>query len=206
MTRRRTLLLVLLLCAPLRSAYAQANANAPWALFTARFDTRTSDFIYALYGYGPTFAMVGVLHNPRSDWSEVLVAAGRMFTDDGGNSHALAAGFAQTDRMWYGQVYYVPSVRAGAVNVRATAEFDYPITTGGQTQFALSPISATLPSAGGIEIGAAMDFAAAAGDRSSVAIGPELRIPLPHATLGADLERVTTGNANRLRLFFTTQF
>jgi hypothetical protein len=129
-----------------------------------------------------------------------------MFSDASGNSHALAAGVAQTDKMWYGQVYYVPSVRAGVVNVRATAEFDYPITHGGQTQFALSPISATVPALGAIEIGAAMDFAAAQGDRTSVAIGPELRFPLPHATLGADAERVTTSNENRLRLFFTTQF
>ncbi len=205
--KRCLVLLCLCLVAPARPGHAQAPAAAaPWGLFTARYDTRTSNFIYALYGYGSTFAMVGVLHNPRTDWSEVLGAVGRMFTDAGGNSHAVAAGVAQTARLWYGQVYYVPSVRAGIVNVRATAELDYPISRGGVTQFALSPISATVRVIGPIELGPAMDLAAARGDRTPVAIGPELRLPVPRATLGLDGERMTNGSGSRLRLFFTTQF
>lgn len=209
MIARRGLVCCLCVFAPLRSARAQgtvAAAPAPWALFTARYDTRTSDFIYALYGYGSTFAMVGALHNPRTDWSELLGAVGRMFTDAAGNSHAVAAGVAQTADTWYGQIYYVPSVRAGLVNVRATAELDYPVSRGGVTQFALSPISATARMIGPIELGPAMDLAAARGDRTAIAIGPELRLPVPHATLGIDVEGMTNGSGRRLRLFFTTQF
>jgi hypothetical protein len=206
-TAKRVLVCCLCLLAPLGHARAQAPAPAaPWALFTARYDTRTSDFIYALYGYGSSFAMVGALHNPRTDWSELLGAVGRMFTDARGNSHAIAAGVAQTADLWYGQVYYVPSVRAGLVNVRATAELDYPISRGGVTQFALSPISATVRVMGPVELGPAMDLAAARGDRTGIAIGPELRLPVPHATLGIDGERMTNGSGSRLRLFFTTQF
>ena len=210
MVTKRALLLCLALAmlAPSRAVRAQAApaAAAPWGLFTVRYDTRTSDFIYALYGYGSTFAMAGALHNPRSDWSELLGAVGRMFTDGAGNSHAVAAGVAQTARLWYGQVYYVPSVRAGFVNVRATAELDYPITRGGVAQFALSPISGTVRAIGPIEVGSAIDLAAARGDRTSIAIGPEVRLPLPRAALGLDAERTTDGSASRLRLFFTTQF
>jgi hypothetical protein len=136
----------------------------------------------------------------------VLGAVGRMFTDADGNSHAVATGFAQTARLWYGQVYYVPSVRAAFVNVRATAELDYPISRGGVTQFALSPISGTVRVFGPMELGPAMDLASARGDRTSVAIGPELRLPIPQATLGVDAERMTDGSASRLRVFFTTQF
>ena len=205
MATKRALLLCLVLLVPARAARAQTQAPA-WGLFTVRYDTRTSDFIYALYGYGATFAMAGALHNPRTDWSELLGAVGRMFTDGSGNSHAVAAGIAQTAHLWYGQVYYVPAVRAGFVNVRATAELDYPISRGGVTQFALSPISATVRAIGPIEIGPAGDLAAARGDRTSVALGPEVRFALPHATLGLDGERMTDGSASRLRLFFTTQF
>jgi hypothetical protein len=203
---QRVLVYCLCLLAPLRHARAQTSAAAPWGLFTARYDTRTSNFIYALYGYGSTFAMVGALHNPRTDWSELLGAVGRMMTDRAGNSHALAAGVAQTGDLWYGQVYYVPSVRAGFVNVRATAELDYPISRGGVTQFALSPISGTVRVLGPIELGPAMDLSAARGDRTGIAIGPELRLPLPRATLGIDGERMTNGSGSRLRIFFTTQF
>jgi len=200
----RGIVLCLLLMFPAVEARAQAKA-APWALFTARYDTRTSDFIYALYGYGSTFGMVGALHNPRTDWSEVLGAVGRIFTDAAGNSHTVATGVAQTARLWYGQVYYAPSVRVGFANVRATAELDYPISRGGVTQFALSPISGTIRSVGSVELGLAMDLSAARGDRPAVAIGPELRLPLPRATLGVDAERMTNGTGDRVRVFFMTQ-
>lgn len=206
MTLRRALLPTLvcaLLCAPGSGARAQA---APWSLFSVPYDTRTSDFIYALYGYGSTFAMVGALHNPRTDWSELVGAIGRTYATADGDSHAIAAGFAQTAKLWYGQVYYAPSVRAGLVNVRATAEWDIPISRGGVMQFAFSPLSATVRAIGPVELGAAVDLAAARGDRTSVAIGPELRLPLPHATVGADGERFTDGSGSRLRLFFVTQF
>ena len=203
--RRCALVVWLILLAPFRALHAQASAAA-WGLFTVRYDTHTSDFIYALYGYDATFAMVGALHNPRTDWSELMGALGRMFVDSAGNSHAVATGVAQTGGLWYGQLYYVPSVRTGVVYVRATAELDYPISRGGVTQFALSPISATVRALGAIEVGAAMDLASARGNRTSTAIGPELRMPLPRATLGMDLERLTDGSVNRLRLFFTTQF
>src|SRR3954471_19777983 len=115
MKTKRALLITVLLLAPFSQVQAQSG-RAPWSLISVRYDTRTSDFIYALYGYGSTFGMVGALHNPRSDWSELLVAAGRMMTDGLGNSHAIATGVAQTAQLWYGQVYYVPSVHLSTVN------------------------------------------------------------------------------------------
>lgn len=204
---RRALSAGALLLASAASTQAQAAPErAPWGLFSARYDTHTSDFIYALYGYGQTFAMVGTLQNPRSGWTELVGAVGRTFTVRGGPAHSVAAGVARAGKEWYAQLYYVPTVRAGPAWLRATAEWDFPIATEGTTQFALSPLSLTIPTLRFVETGLSMDLAAAHGARTSVAVGPEIRVALPAATIGTDLQRMTDGSTSRLRLFFLTQF
>jgi hypothetical protein len=190
----------------LRAQTANAAQPAAWSLFTVRYDTRTSDFIYALYGYGSTFAMVGALHNPRTNWSELLGAVGRTFSAANGGSYAVAAGVAQTPGQWYAQLYYVPHLRVGPVALHATTEWDVPLNDAGVMQFAFSPLAITIPTAHALEIGLAMDLAATRGDRSAVALGPELRATLPHAVLGIDAEQFATERGGRFRVFFTTQF
>jgi hypothetical protein len=54
--------------------------------------------------------------------------------------------------------------------------------------------------------GLSMDLGAAQGSRTSVAAGPEVRISIPGAVIGTDVQRMTDGTMSRLRLFFTTQF
>jgi hypothetical protein len=193
----------------LRAPFAHAqNAPAPsaWGLFSARYDTHTSDFIYALYGYGSAFAMIGTLQNTRSGWTELVGAVGRTFAFGGQPSHSIAAGVAHATEGWYAQLYYVPTVRLGPTSLRATAEWDVPIAGDGATQFAVSPVSLTLPMRRAIEAGLSMDLASAQHARTSVALGPEVRVTLPRAVVGADLQRMTDGSAGRLRLFFLTQF
>ncbi len=196
-----------LLLAVTTTARAQtAPERAPWGLFSARYDTHTSDFIYAIYGYGQSFAMVGTLQNPRSGWTELVGAVGRNFTFFGGPTHAVATGIARAGKEWYAQLYYVPTVRVGPAWLRATAEWDVPLTKEGTTQFAFSPLSLTLPTLRFVETGVSMDLAAARGSRTSVAVGPEIRVAIPGATIGTDLQRMTDGSTSRFRLFFLTQF
>ncbi len=194
--------LVLLFAVP---AVASSQSK-PWSLFSVRFDTRTSDFIYAVYGYGNTFAMVGVLDNPRSGWNELLTAVGRTFAFGKGPTQSAAIGAARASDGWYAQVYYLPVAYCGVVRLRATSELDLPLNRKGTTQFSLSPISATVPFAKGVEAGAAMDLGAARSDATSFALGPELRVSLPSAVLGVDAQQVLGSRANRLRVFFTTAF
>jgi len=66
-------------------------------------------------------------------------------------------------------------------------------------------VSMTLPGrtlAGGL----AAEMAAAKGTRTSIGTGPELRLKLPRAVLGADALHDVTGNGARLRLFFDSMF
>ena len=188
-------------------ADAQASpGRTPWGLFSARYDTHTSDFIYALYGYGRSFAMVGTLQNPRSGWTELVGAVGRTFALAGGPSQSIATGVAHASDGWYAQLYFVPTVPIGPGWVRATAEWDVPLEHKGTTQFAFSPLSFTVPRVRFVETGISMDLAAAANSRTSIAVGPELRATIPGAVIGTDLQRMTRGGTSRLRLFFLTQF
>jgi hypothetical protein len=149
--------------------------------------------------------MVAVLHNPRTDYSEVLGGIGRNFTM-AGQSQALALAVSRATESWYAQLYYLPSIRARGLSVRATTELYVPLERGGAAQFAFSPLSATVGVSDRVEAGIATDFAAARGSASSVAVGPEVRLAIPKATLGADLQRTVNGKGSRLRLFFLTSF
>jgi hypothetical protein len=159
-----------------------------------------------VYGYGRSFAMVGTLENSRSGWTELVGAVGRTFEINGWPAHSAAAGIAHAEDGWYGQVYYVPTVPVGHAWLRATAELDVPVTSRGTTQFALSPVSLTIPALRVLEIGLSVDVGAARGARTGIALGPELRVLLPKAVLGTNLQRMTDGSASRMRLFFTTSF
>ena len=196
---------VLALTAPSAARGQEAEA-APWALFSVRYDTRTSDFIYAAYGYGHAFAMVGALQNPRSGYTELLGAVGSTFAIGSGPTQSVAIGAARASDSWYAQLYYLPSLHRGPVWIRATSELYLPLSRTGTLQFSVSPLSATVPIFSVIEAGVAMDVSASRGARTSSAIGPELRLTLPKAVLGTDIQKVLNERATRLRIFFTTTF
>jgi hypothetical protein len=191
---------------PFVKVRGQEKAPAPWGLFNVRFDTRTSDFIYAVYGYGATFGVVGALHNPRSDWSELVGGVGRNFSFGNGPGHTLAIAAARASESWYGQVYYLPAVAWRSLRVRASAELDVPLNRSGSTQFAFSPVSATVVVSKLVEAGASMDLYASRGESTTVLAGPQLRLALPSAVLGGDVQQQVGSRATRLRVFFSTSF
>lgn len=202
----RLIAFALICAAPIRGRAQAAAAPAPWGLFNVRYDTRTSDFIYAAYGYGKTFAMVGALENPRSGYTELLGGVGRMYAAGEGYSHAVAAAVARASDAWYAQLYYLPSIHAGPAHVRATSEWYIPVDRAGTLQFAFSPLSGTFTVTRYLEAGLAIDLAAQQHDKTGGAVGPELRLALPKATLGLDAQRMVNANASRARVFFSTAF
>jgi hypothetical protein len=187
-------------------ASGQTAGPAPWGLFTARYDTRTSDFIYAVYGYGNSFGMVAVLHNPRSGYSEVLGAVGRNFRMGGGPTQSVAVGASHATEAWYAQLYYLPSLHRGPLWVRVTSELYLPLERAGTVQFSLSPLAATIGVSRSVEAGLSADLSAAQGAALSTAAGPEVRVALPKAVLGTDLQKMLGGPGGRFRVFFLTSF
>lgn len=192
--------------APDRQVRAQAREAAPWNVFSVRYDTRTSDFIYAVYGYGNSFAMAGVLHNPRSDYSEVLGAVGRKFAVRDGPTQFAAIGVARASESWYLQAYFLPTLRRGRVWLRATSELYVPTEGMGTAQFALSPVAVTAEVLPRLEAGFSSDVATARHSVASTAVGPQLRLALPNAVIGVEAQRVVHQSAGRVRVFFLSSF
>src|SRR3954468_21573345 len=123
------------------TACCQSTPAAPWGFFSLRYDTRTSDFIYAGYGYGNTFAMVGLLDNPRSGYTELLGGLGRRFSIANGPTQFAAIAAARATEGWYAQLYVLPTVHLSRAWIRATSEAYVPLSNSGTPQFALSPIA-----------------------------------------------------------------
>lgn len=188
------------------AAHGQTASTEPWGLFSARYDTRTSDFIYAVYGYGDVFGMVAVLHNPRSDYSEVLGGIGRNFHLAGGETESIALSVSHATDAWYAQLYYLPAIHLGPLSARATSELYLPLQRSGTVQLAFSPLSTTFALTRRIEVGVATDVAFAHGSGTSVTAGPEIRVAIPKATVGVDAQHAVTDSGARLRVFFLGAF
>jgi len=206
MGSRKAVVVFALTLASAVPAHAQARQAAPWNVFSVRYDTRTSDFIYAAYGYGNLFAMAGVLHNPRSNYSEVLGALGGKFTVRDGPTQMAAIGLARASDSWYVQAYFLPALHRGRLWFRATSEVYVPTQSGGTPQFALSPAAATVEVLPRLEAGASADVSTARNAVASTAVGPQIRLALPNAVLGVEAQRVVNQSAGRFRVFFLSAF
>jgi hypothetical protein len=206
--RLRTALLASLLSVllPIHARSQGAPTTAPWGLYSIRYDTRTSNFIYAGYGYGDTFGMVAVLHNPRSGYSEHLGGIGRRFTFANGPTQFAALAVAKATEGWYGQLYLLPTLHRGNTWVRATSESYVPLSSSGTPQFALSPIAATFAVNARFEAGVSTDWAIARDAGPTTAVGPQIRLAVPSATLSLDAQRVIGSKASRLRVSFLAAF
>jgi hypothetical protein len=131
---------------------------------------------------------------------------GRNFRIAGGPTQSVALGVSRATEAWYAQLYYLPAVHDGRLWMRATTELYLPLERAGTAQFAFSPLAATVSVGHSVEAGVAMDLAAAQRTTPSTALGPELRVSLPKAVIGTDLQRFADGAGGRFRLFFLTSF
>jgi hypothetical protein len=197
---------IAMLLAPAASGQNSAAAGDAWGFVSARYDTRSSASIYTGYGWRRVFAMGAVLNNPRSGGdAELLGGVGAVFRTGAGAEHWLALATLRTGTASFAQLYWLPTVRVGAVTTRAMVKWSVPETGSAPQKLTISPVSVTLPGrrvAGGL----AVDMAAAKGARTSIGTGLELRLRLPRAAVGANALRDVTGSGGRLRLFFDSIF
>jgi hypothetical protein len=189
-----------------RRATAQAKPAEPWSLVNVRYDTESSAFVYAVYGHQNVFAMVGLLDNSRTAYTELLGGLGTRFSTSSTTLHYVAVAAAKATDAWYAQVYWLPSARVGAVTTRATVEWYASLERAGVAQLYVTPLSSTLRLTRQLEAGAAFDLAAARGTRTSLSLGPELRLSIPRAVLGADVFNQLTEGGTRFRMFFVAAF
>jgi hypothetical protein len=119
---RRLLLLAAIWTVHVPTARAQATART-WGFVNARYDTRSSASNYIGYGWRRTFAMGGVVYNPRTGYAELLGGVGGVFRTGSSAEHWLAIASARTGRVSFVQIYWLPSVRTRAVTTRANVKW-----------------------------------------------------------------------------------
>jgi hypothetical protein len=200
---------ILMLRAP--AVHAQGSGGGEgregdaWGFVIARYDTRSSASIYSGYGWRRVFAMGAILNNPRSGNAELLGGVGAVIRTGANAEHWLALARLRSGAVSSAQLYWLPTVRMGAVTTRAQVKWSIPERGGAPQKLSVSPLSITLP-ARSLTGGLAVEMAAAQGARTSVGTGPELRLKLPRGAVGADVLHDVTESGARLRLFFASIF
>jgi hypothetical protein len=187
------------------AARGQESAGT-WGFVSARYDTRSSSYIYTGYGWRRAFAMAGVVNNPRTGYAELAGGAGVVFTTGTDAEHWVAFATAGKGALSSAQVYWLPKVRTGAVTSRATVKWKIPYHGSQPQKLTVSPLSMTVPFFGSLAGGVATEVAAAERTRTTIGAGPELRLKLPGAALVLDALGSVTGKASGLRLSFASAF
>jgi hypothetical protein len=197
---------IVTLRAPAASGQGSAGgAGATWGFISTRYDTRSSASIYTGYGWRRFFAVGGVSKNASSGDAELLGGVGAVFRTSADAEHWIALARLQSDAVSFAQVYWLPTVRIGAVTTRAKVAWSIPDNGSAPQKLDVSPLSMTLTGRR-LSGGLAVEMAAAKGARTDIGTGLELRLNLPRAVLGAAALRDVTGNGARLRLFFDSIF
>ena len=187
------------------AARGQESAGT-WGFVSARYDTRSSSYIYTGYGWRRAFAMAGVVNNPRTGYAELVGGAGVVFKTGADAEHWFAVATAGAGSRSFAQFYWLPKLRTGAVTSRATVKWKLPYEGREPQKLSVSPLSMTVPVGGLLAGGFATEVAAAEGVRTTIGAGPELRLKLPGAALALDVFGNVTGKASGVRLSFASTF
>jgi hypothetical protein len=188
-----------------RVARSQARAGT-WGFVNARYDTRSSAYIYTGYGWRGVFGMAGVVNNPRTGYSELVGGAGAVFKTGADAEHWVAFATAGAGARSFAQIYWLPKVRTRSVTARATVKWKIPYDGSEPQKLSVSPLSMTVPFGGRLAGGVAVAVGGGEGARTTIGAGPELRLKLPGAALGLDAVGDVTGKVSGVRLFFASTF
>jgi hypothetical protein len=146
------------------------------------------------------------VNNPRTGYAELVGGVGAVFKTGADAEHWLAVATAGAGPVSFAQIYWLPKLRVGPVTSRATVKWRIPYNRNEAQKLSISPLSMTLPLGRHLAGGGAVELAAAEGARTSVGTGPELRLRLPGASVGANALRDVRGNSSGVRLFFASMF
>lgn len=199
-------LLATCLLVPLRAAPAQSAVDPTWGFISARYSSATADFIFAGYGHGPVFGMVGMVNNPRSGYTEVLGGVGARFPLGAAPSHAVALAASRATESWYTQLYYLPTVTLGRIAAEATLQLYMPAGSGGVRQFGINPLSVLTPVVGDFAAGASYQLGTEEHAGPRHAAGPALRVTIPKGALTLDLLRGLRDFNDEARVSFRAFF
>lgn len=191
--------------APVAALRAQSPGAGP-SFLIFRFASASSLGMYSGYHAGPALFVVGLLHNPRTEYQEVMAGIGHPFSAANGNSVTVLPAIAYTNTGWYSQLYFVPSVRWGALTVSGTLQFAEPLSDRGSRSVYISPGNALVNVGGGFSVGAAYYGGAEAGSAPSHGAGPAIQRAVPRGSITVEVVKGLAAAKNEVRFTLRSSF
>lgn len=204
MTFVRSLFLALtLLAAAAPRSHAQ-GAGPSFLIF--RYASQSSLGMYSGYSAGRAIVVVGMLHNPRSAYREIMGAVGTRVAASNGNGVMIAPGIAYTNTGWYSQLYFVPDVRVGRLAISGTLQLAEPLSARGARAAYISPGNALFNVGGGIAVGAAYYGGIERGSLPSHGAGAAIQRAVPHGSITLELVKGVVVASDEVRLTLRSSF
>src|SRR5437867_1467671 len=195
----------LVAAAPLRPAASQGADRGPRVtFFLARYASPTFYALYAGYGAGSWQGVVGLVENSRTEYWEALLGLAKGLTLGPGQTMTTALAVARASDSRYVQLYLVPSLAAGRIALDVTVEIYAPIQRQGSFQYYLSPLSLRLGLTSRFQLGGTYLLAGQQGTTTGHALGPGVRVVVPHGAVTLDWVLGLTAYRNQTRLQFQT--
>jgi len=191
---------------PIRGTAQDPGPRAGPRFIYARYASAASLALYAGYTVGPLFAFAGVVQNPRSEYREALLGLGTGLASAGGNGATVGLAGTYASDGWYGQLYVLPSLRLGRLQLEGTIEGYFPLEDRGTRQLDVTPAYAYLLLTPRVALGGTYLLAAQPGQPLSHAGGPSLRIWVPRGSLTLDVIRRFAVAPSEWRLTAYTRF
>lgn len=187
-------------------AQADSGGGPGPAFLVARYASRHAHAMYSGYRVGRTLLVVGMLHNPRTSYREVMAGVGRPVPVSGGDVTVAIAG-ASTNSGWYAQLYVMPTVRFGVLMVHVTSQLAEPLESRGTRGAYVSPGNTFVRLGGGFLAGAGYYASMEDGSRPYHGLGPALQRAVPHGSVTVEwIAPLTPGDKDELRLTLRSSF
>jgi hypothetical protein len=199
-------LAVLVAAFPVTASAQQSPPPAGPSFLIFRYASQSSLGMYSGYNTGPLLVVVGMLHNPRSSYQEIMAGVGRPITAANGNGVTVATALGYTNTGWYGQFYLLPSARFGALSASATVEYAGPLSVGGTRGVYVSPGNLFFDVGGGFSVGAGYYGSAEAGSLPSHAAGPAVQRAVPRGSVTLELIKGITAAKDEVRVTLRSSF
>lgn len=164
-----------------------AESAAGPTFMSARFASAGALTLYGGYRVGALLGFVGLVQNPRTEYREAIVGIGRTFGFGARNSLLAGLAVADASDARYTQVYLLPLVVAGPLLLDGTLEGYLPLGARGAAQLSASPLNLLYRPGARHAIGLSYVNGIQRGQTPAHAVGPSLRLGIPHGTLALDV-------------------
>lgn len=185
-----------------RPALAQGASYMGPSFLIARYASRSAMGMYAGYAAHSAMFVVGLLHNPRTSYREIMAGVGMPLRFSADATVTVASAMASTDTGWYTEFYVIPSLHRGPVRFDATVEAEQPWNARGSRAVYVSPANFLVDVHRGVAVGLGYYGSSEAGSGASHALGPALQLAVPRGSVTLELIKGVLAAEDEARVTF----